>query len=265
MTEAQPNPYNARKDWHVADKEVANADSLFIAAPTVAVAPDPSNEATQDVNYKKRYDDLKQHYDRKLKEHEQEMAQNVALASVESNATVDTARERVTEFEQANPNVASVVRDITDEQTKDLRNQLKEANAREDASRKLEAKRVLADRHPDFATLAGEIDFQNWTESQPQAIQDWILKNPFDGELAARAIDLYKQDRGLNSAPVVEDTLPLNRQDAANLVPTRQAGADASAERKVWSLREIEALKPWEYEKFEKEIDLAVDEGRVVR
>ena len=35
-------------------------------------------------------------------------------------------------------------------------------------------------------------------------------------------------------------------------------------DKKVWSVQEISRLKPWEYEKVEKEIDRAVREGRVV-
>ena len=86
------NPYNAKKDWHdVKDKPFVSSDSLFFDN-SVSTEHDESDaieaekqevEATKDKpykrpNYKKRYDDLKTHYDSKLNEfkvREQELIQ----------------------------------------------------------------------------------------------------------------------------------------------------------------------------------------------
>ena len=268
MTEQKPNPYNAAKEWHTEDGPAVNsANSLFNAKPSnVEVSPDPTdNVATQGVDYKKRYDDLKTHYDRKINEFNQKLTQIEAKAVVETQATVNNeAANRVSTFEQENPNVAEAVRDITNQQNAELKQQLEEVTKRELDARKLEAKRILVARHADFTEIAQDIGFQNWTAEQPKAIQDWILNNPYDGELAARAIDLYKQDKGIQS-PVVEETRTPRQpnQDAANLVPTRSAGANTPPDKKIWTRAEIKAMTPAQYDKFEQEIDQAIVEGRV--
>ncbi len=71
--EATPNPYNSRKDWHTPDPVSRGAaDGLFFEETpkqkkaTRNAAPEESEEPQQKTNYKKRYDDLKRHYDQKI-------------------------------------------------------------------------------------------------------------------------------------------------------------------------------------------------------
>ena len=86
--EETPNPYNQRKDWHVEDdKPFVSSNSMFFEEPqnklfksddiTEVEAEGSVNteelESKKDTpykrpNYKKRYDDLKKHYDSKLNE-----------------------------------------------------------------------------------------------------------------------------------------------------------------------------------------------------
>ena len=65
----QPNPYNAKKHWHTPDKpSMGDADGLFFE-PEATSEEAPQEETSH--NYKKRYDDLKRHYDEKLSEFKQ--------------------------------------------------------------------------------------------------------------------------------------------------------------------------------------------------
>ena len=93
QNEPVPNPYNARKSWHTDDvmpKEGLTAESLFVAPQTKQEERDQQVEEKavetkpySKPNYKKRYDDLKKHYDSKLNEfrsREQELI-NEAKAS----------------------------------------------------------------------------------------------------------------------------------------------------------------------------------------
>ena len=60
----QPNPYNAKKAWHRPDKpSMGSADGLFFE-PEATSEEAPQEEPSHD--YKKRYDDLKKHYDQKI-------------------------------------------------------------------------------------------------------------------------------------------------------------------------------------------------------
>ena len=82
LKEEQANPYNQKKAWHTGeDKPFESSESLFFEKPSNEV--DESDEIEmakqQEVveqtdtpykkpDYKKRYDDLKRHYDSKLNE-----------------------------------------------------------------------------------------------------------------------------------------------------------------------------------------------------
>ena len=79
LQEEEANPYNAKKEWHnIEDKPFVSSESLFFAPESEAKAePSSVEEIEQEVsedkpynrpNYKKRYDDLKKHYDTKLNE-----------------------------------------------------------------------------------------------------------------------------------------------------------------------------------------------------
>ena len=71
VQEEVSNPYNARKSWHTPDKpRMGDADGLFYAEQqaTPEEAPEEEAQPRKRTNYKKRYDDLKKHYDQKLAE-----------------------------------------------------------------------------------------------------------------------------------------------------------------------------------------------------
>ena len=77
QNEPVPNPYNQKKSWqtdNVMPKEGKTATSLFVQpkSETVVSEDGETQEAAQvdkpykKADYKKRYDDLKKHYDTKL-------------------------------------------------------------------------------------------------------------------------------------------------------------------------------------------------------
>ena len=81
--EPKANPYNAKKDWHdVEDKPFVSSNSLFFdtnattehdESDAIEAEKQQEVEASKDKpykqpNYKKRYDDLKTHYDSRLDE-----------------------------------------------------------------------------------------------------------------------------------------------------------------------------------------------------
>lgn len=264
------NPYNANKEWHTPDA-VARQDSnsLFVPShPPMSPSDEPegSEEATSGVDYKKRYDDLKGYHDRKINELKQEMKQEIAkVASDKRNATEDLANTKaISEFETENPNTSEALRAIAGEENKGLREELEELKKSNDVARKREAKADLKRLHPDIDSILSDGVFHQWVDSQPESVQSWITQNQYDGVSAARAIDLYKQDKGITTPSADEVNASRQSQSsAADLVPTRPAGTSTPNEKKIWSRREIQAMSATAYEKWEQEIDLAVEEGRI--
>ncbi len=150
-------------------------------------------------------------------------------------------------------------------QTKQTSETVEDLKAREQRVKMLEAQQVIKSIHSDFEDIKSDPLFHAWAEDQDQAVQDWVYNNPYNGTLAAKAITLYKLEKGIGTENVEETTeTPDVDIDAATLLPTRSSGANTPPEKKVWKESEINAMSRYEYERREAEIDLAVEEGRVV-
>ena len=281
-----PNPYNMNKSWHTDDVmptgNVETADSLF-------VAPQPKQEEESDQqerpkaqkakpytkpNYKKRYDDLKKHYDAKLNEfrgREQELI-NEATASRPEYKAPKTVEE-LENFKAQYPDVYDVVETVShlqsEAKTEELKSQLSVLQERESASIRREAESELLNKHPDFAVIRDSDEFHEWAKSQQEDIQAWVYNNPHNVGLASRAIDLFKQDIGLIGAgsqnkQTRKKSNKSSNSKAADMVSTKTTTVDTNlGQPKIWTQEEIAALPMDEYDRLESEIDRAGEEGRI--
>ena len=279
QNEPVPNPYNMKKSWHTEDvmpKEGLTADSLFVAPRPEQEESDQqaSEEPVEKAkpykkpNYKKRYDDLKKHYDAKLNEFRQREQELIASNSPAYKAPKTV--EELEDFKSKYPDVYDVVETVShlqsDARTKDLESQVQAMREREAAALRKEAETELFEKHPDFADIRDSDEFHAWAESQPEDIQAWVYRNPDNVRLASRAIDLFKQDMGLNSATQKKQTRKKSKSSsskAADMVSTKTTTIDATAEPKIWTQEEIAALPMDEFDRLESEIDKALEEGRV--
>jgi len=279
------NPYNAKKDWHdVKDKPFVSSDSLFFDNP-VSTEHDESDaieaekqevEATKDKpykrpNYKKRYDDLKTHYDSKLNEfkvREQELIQEAVSNRPEYKAP-KSAKE-LEKFKNEYPDVYEVVESVahlqSENQVAELQTRLDAMQGRETEILKREAEKDLREKHPDFDEIRNSDEFQDWANLQPESIKDWIFNNPSDATLASRALDLFKKDIGLEVQQVTQpkSNSKQTKQSAADMISTKTTSVDPNQQR-VWSEREIAAMSVAEFDKYESEISDAMQEGRIIK
>ena len=277
QNEPVPNPYNARKAWLTDDvmpKEGLTAESLFVAPPPKQEEGDQQVEEVEKAkpykkpNYKKRYDDLKKHYDAKLNEFRQREQELISSNSPSYKAPKTV--EELEDFKAKYPDVYDVVETVShlqsDARTKDLESQVQAMREREAAALRKEAETELYNKHPDFAEIRDSDDFHDWAASQPEDIQAWVYNNPNNVGLASRAIDLFKQDMGLASNKKKQTRKKSNRSSsskAADMVSTKTTTIDATAEPKIWTQEEIAALPMDEFDRLESEIDKALEEGRV--
>jgi hypothetical protein len=116
-------------------------------------------------------------------------------------------------------------------------------------------------KHPDFTELRNSEEFHQWAEAQPEEIKDWIYNNPNNASLASKAIDLFKMENGIT--PINSSQNKSERSSAADMVSTKTTTVDEK-QPKIWTQQEIAALPMAEYDRLEKEIDKAVEEGRVI-
>ena len=284
QNEPVPNPYNMRKSWHTEDvmpKEGLSADSLFVE-PKETKKVEEGNQQVEEQeaieknkpysqpNYKKRYDDLKKHYDSKLNEfrsREQELINEATSSRPEYQAPKTV--EELEQFKAQYPDVYDVVETVSHLQSEakveELNSKIASLQARESATLRKEAESELLSNHPDFADIRESDDFHQWAESQPEDIQTWVYNNPNNVRLASRAIDLFKQDMGLasNKKKQTSEKSRSSSSRAADMVSTKTTTIDATAEPKIWTQEEIAALPMDEFDRLESEIDKALEEGRV--
>jgi|TARA_R100000655_G_scaffold68172_3_gene106423 hypothetical protein len=280
--EETANPYNSKKDYMDGneDKPFVSSNSLFFDETSsetsnveeVSVEEEVQSEDKpyQRPDYKKRYDDLKRHYDSKLNEfktREQELLDE-ALKNRPDYVAPKTPEE-LEAFKKEYPDVFEVVETVahmqSSEKAKVLEEQLSTLQAREQETLQRQALTRLRERHPDFEDIKNSATFQQWAKTQPESIQNWIFSNSDDADLASRALDLFKRDIGLDASSVQEPQLRSeNRANAADMVSTKTTSVDPKT-AKVWTEKEISQLSMAEFDKFEEEISNAMQEGRIVR
>ena len=288
--EEQPNPYNQKKSWHEGtDKPFKSSDELYFEDPSeknklfksndVNEAEQPDNvevenlETVKDTpykkpDYKKRYDDLKRHYDSKLNEfksREQELLEEATKNRTEYQAP--KTEEELEKFKEQYPDVYEVVETVahlqSESKAKVLEERLSKLQEREAEMIQQQAEQRLYDRHPDFDDIRNSDDFHEWAKEQPESIQQWIYNNADDADLASRAIDLFKKDKGID-VPKKETKSSSKTKSAADMVSTKTTAVEPKSE-KVWSEREIAAMSMDEFDKYESEISEAMQQGRIVK
>ena len=267
VEEQVSNPYNMKKEWHTPDAPHRNsADSLYLedsdSEQATRKAPEKQPNESQS-NYKKRYDDLKKHYDHKLAEFKQREQQLLAESRVQSQQEYRTPKntEDLQKFRESYPDLYDTVETVahmrSEEQVRDLRQQLSTIQQREADIMRREAENVLKDRHPDFEDIRGDDRFHSWAKEQPAQIQDWIYNNPDNASLASKAIDLYKLETGKGQRSK-------SKSSAADMVSTKTTRVDPG-QQKIWTETEIAKMSLDQFDKHEDAIRQAMIEGRVVK
>jgi len=214
----------------------------------------------EEVDYKKRYDDLKRHYDIKVAEWKEgvKKAQAVPQPDIPAQFTSNMA-----DFKDKYPDMYEAVEQISASNAEvkiaALKEEVESLKGNEKRLQKQKSYEELLRLQPDFDTLKADEKFLAWLEQQPESISNGIYNNNTDAKWASRVVDLYKADTGSKGTR-------LNKKaDAASSVssPTPREISSKGGNGKVWKASEIERMKPWEFEKYEKEIDKARSEGRL--
>ena len=218
-------------------------------------------------DYKKRYDDLKKHYDSKLNEfktREQELIEEATKNRTEYKAP--KSEEELEEFKNNYPDVYEVVETVahlqSESKAKVLEERLSKLQERETQLIRQDAEKRLMDRHPDFEDIKNSDDFHTWAKEQPDSIQTWIYSNANDADLASRALDLFKKDFGIEPEKTKSSSKPT--KSAADMVSTKTTTVEPKQE-KIWSEREIAAMSMAEFDKYEQDISDAMQDGRIVK
>jgi len=221
----------------------------------------------EDRVFKKRYDDLKKHYDSTINKHKDEVRNlRSQLESSTKQFVPPKSKDELEAWRKEYPDVYDMVETIAmnkaTTRTAELEDKYKNLQLQQEQIAKEKAEVELLKLHPDFSEIRSQDSFHEWAANQDPTIQGWLYENTSNAQLAARAIDLYKMDTGQSKLTKKEEK-DVKKEAAKAITKTRKNAESDAPKKKIWTTTEISKLKAHEFEKLEKEIDLARLEGRI--
>ena len=225
---------------------------------------EPTN--AEEKTFKKRYSDLRRHQQKQAEDFKKEID---ALKKQLGDATqkemqLPKSDEDIEEWAKEYPDVAAIVETIATkkarEQASALEERVKAIDEMQISATKEKAEVELMRMHPDFGEIRDSDDFHDWAEEQPKWVQDALYDNDNDARAAARAIDLYKADKGIGKEK------PKSNKDAAKSVSTKNSRSTPQKDETSSYLKEsdVQKMSAQEYEKNSDEIMEAIRSGKFV-
>lgn len=223
-------------------------------------------EGAEERSFKKRYGDLRRHSQKQqedLQKQINELKEQLSAAT-KKEIKLPKSDDEIGEWMQKYPDVAAIVETIAikkaREQATELEERVTKINQMQVDAERQKAETTLLQLHPDFEEIRQDDDFHNWAEEQPKWIQQALYENDNDAQSAARAIDLYKADRGITTKRKKRSG------DAAEMVNTKASRNRPTAEDSSGVIREsdVQKMSTVQYEKNQEAIMEAIRSGKFV-
>ena len=226
---------------------------------------EPTN--AEERTFKKRYGDLRRHTQDKEKQFQKQLddLKEQLNKATRKEMKLPKSDEDIEAWAADYPDVAKIVESIAmkkaKEQSADIESRLQKIDEMSADAQKDKAEAELMRIHPDFNDIRDSDDFHDWADEQPKWVQDALYENDNDARSAARAIDLYKGDRGIG-----KETTSTNDKSAAKAVTTKGARNNIDAEGSSNKILEssVQKMSAKEYETKADNIMEAIRSGNFI-
>ena len=226
-------------------------------------APTSAEEKT----FKKRYGDLRRHTQEKEKQFQKQLddLKEQLNKATKKEMKLPKSDADIAAWANEYPDVAKIVETIAmkkaKEQSIELEDRIKKIDEMSAEATKNKAEAVLMQMHPDFDEIRDSDEFHEWAEEQPKWVQDALYENDNDARSAARAIDLYKSDKGIGRETKVKDN-----KSAAMEVGTKNTRTKVDATEAGKKIREsaVQKMSAQQYEKQADTIMEAIRSGNFI-
>ena len=228
---------------------------------------DEEPKTAEEKTFKKRYGDLRRHSQEKEKKFQQqleELKEQLGKAT-KKEMKLPKSDEDIEAWATEYPDVAKIVETIAmkkaREQSAELESRIQKIDEMSIEAKKEKAEVELMKIHPDFGDIRDSDDFHDWAEEQPKWVQDALYENDNDAKSAARAIDLYKADKGIG-----KPTKSKNDKSAAKEVNTKKNKSIPDAEGATNKILEsdVQKMSADEYEQKADTIMEAIRSGNFI-
>ena len=227
-------------------------------------AQEEAEVSGEERTYKKRYSDLRTHMNKQAEELKQMKAQ-LEQVQKEGKVRAPTSDESIDAWAKKYPEIAGIVETIAEkkaqEKFKYADERLKEIDEINAQAQRTKAHNEIRAMHSDFDDLRSSDEFHDWAGEQPKWVQDALYENDNDARSAARAIDLYKADKG-----IAKKNESVNSKDAAKTVSAKNSRSKPQSDEATTYLKEstVQKMSPQEYEKNSDDIMEAIRSGKFV-
>jgi len=223
-------------------------------------------ENAEEKTFKKRYSDLRRHQQKQAEEFKEEIEKlkSQLSAATKKEMQLPKSDDDLESWAKQYPDVAAIVETIAikkaKEQADGLEERMKVIDDMQYTAKKEKAEAELMRLHPDFDEIRDSDEFHEWAEDQPKWVQDALYENDNDAKSAARAIDLYKADKGMSTKKSASD------KSAAKSVDSRRSRSKPQGDESTTYIKEsqVQKMSPQEYEKRSDEIMEAIRSGKFV-
>ena len=225
---------------------------------------EPTN--AEEKTFKKRYGDLRRHTQKietELKTQIDALKQQLDAAT-KKEIKLPKSESELNAWASQYPDVYKIVETIAikkaKEQSASLEERMKKVDEMEQQAHRSKAEAELMTLHPDFDQIRDDDGFHDWVEQQPKWVQQALYENDNDARAAARAIDLYKADKGIAKAKKADP------KAAAMAVNTRQGRTTPTTEDTdgVFYESQINKMTDREFEAKMEDIEKARRAGKIV-
>ena len=224
-------------------------------------------KTAEERTFKKRYGDLRRHSQEKEKSFQKQIDElkNQLEEATKKEIKLPKSEKDLEAWSKEYPDIAAIIETIaikkSKEQSQDLENEIKKINEMSAEAQKDKAEAELMKMHPDFSEIRDSDEFHNWADEQPKWVQDALYENDKDAKSAARAIDLYKADKGISAK-----TKSKSNKSAATEVKAKAEKSVPDVEGKNTKILEsqVQGMSADEYEKNADTIMEAIRSGNFV-
>lgn len=229
--------------------------------------PSEQNLSAEEETFKKRYGDLRRHTQKIQEDFKKEIddLRKQLEQATRKEMKLPKSEDDLKAWADQYPDVYKIVETIAikkaQEQTTGVEERLKQIDEMERKIAREKAEAELLRLHPDFDDIRDQDDFHEWAEEQPKWVQDALYNNDTDARSAARAIDLYKADKG-----IVKKEKKESSKEAARSVGARSERTTPNSEGTEGMIYESQVAKMSvkEYEARAEEIQKAMRTGKFV-
>ena len=226
----------------------------------------PEPTSAEEKTFKKRYGDLRRHAQKKETELQEQIdaLKSQLDASTKNEIKYPKSEEELESWMEQYPDVAKIVETIAmkkaHEQASEFESKFKAIDEMKMEAQREKAEAELMRLHPDFEQIRETDEFHNWVEEQPKWVQDALYDNDNDAKSAARAIDLYKADKGIKKSK------GSSNKDAAKAVGTRSGRSTPEGDESKSYIKEsdVNRMTAQQYEAKQEEIAEAIRTGKFI-